>query len=174
MKNYLLNSTIIFSALLFLSGCYTVIWMPEDEFPSEIVYEGYYSEMYYGDYYSFYDYPWWIGIVPPSTPVGSGYIRNDNGTISSLRNEGQGRGTDDGRKILPTDPPSRDISKDNNSSKNNSDNNNSWNNNGSSWVNSNDNSSSSRSSDNSSSSRSSDNSSVRNNDGNRNSNSGRR
>jgi hypothetical protein len=31
--------------------------MPEDEFPSEIVYEGYYSEMYYGDYYSFYDYP---------------------------------------------------------------------------------------------------------------------
>ena len=165
MKNYLLNSTIIFLALLFLNGCYTVIWMPEDEFPSEIVYEGYYSEMYYGDYYSFYNYPWWSGCTPSTTPNGSGYIRNENATITSLRNEGQGRGTEEGRKILHTDPPSRDVSNNNNSSKNNTNNNDSWRNN---------NFSSESSNNNSSSNRNSDNSSMRNDTGSRNSNSGRR
>lgn len=151
--------------MLFLSGCYTVLWMPEDEFPSEITTNEYYSETYYGDYYSFYDYPWWINLVPPSTPVGSDYIRTENGTTTSIRNEGQGRGTDDGRKINSTDPPSRDVSNNNNSSNNNSNNNNSSNSNNSSSVNSNNDSSSSRSSDNNS---------IRNNDGNRNSNTGRK
>jgi hypothetical protein len=162
MKKYLLKSTIIFSALFFLSGCYTVIWMPEDEFPSETVYEGYYPEMYYGDYYSFYNYPWWSGFTPSTTPNGSDYIRSENATITSLRNEGQGRGTDDGRKILHTDPPRRDVSNDNSSSSYTSSNN--------SWSNH----SSSESSNNSSSTRNSDNSSMRNDNGSRNSNSGRR
>jgi hypothetical protein len=162
MKNYLLNSTIIFLALLFLSGCYTVIWMPEDELPSENVTSEYYEEIYYGDYYAFYNCPWWVGIIPPADPVGNGYIRNDNTTTTSLRNEGQGRGKDDGRKILHTDPPRRDVSNDNSSSSYTSSNN--------SWSNH----SSSESSNNSSSTRNSDNSSMRNDTGSRNSNSGRR
>lgn len=153
------------SAMLFLSGCYTVLWMPEDEFPSESAVNEFYSETYYGDYYSFYDYPWWLSLVPPSTPVGSDYIRTKNETTTSIRNEGQGRGTDDGRTIRNTDPPSRDVSNDNNSSNNNSNSNNSSNNNNSSSVNSNNDSSSTRNSDNNS---------IRNNDGNRNSNTGRR
>jgi hypothetical protein len=163
MKNHILSLMIIFSALLFFSGCYTVIWMPEDEFPSEIVYEGYYSEMYYGDYYSFYNYPWWSGFAPSITPNGKGYIRNENETTMSLRNEGQGRGTDNGRKIPQTDPPRRDVSNDNSSSNSTSSN--------SSWSN---HSSSESSNNSSSSSRSSDNSSMRNDTGSRNSNSGRR
>ena len=153
----------IFSAMLFFSGCYTVLWMPEDEFPAETTTNEYYDEAYYGDYYGFYDYPWWLRLAPPSTPVGSDNKRTENGTTTSIRNEGQGRGTDNDRKILPTSPPSRDVSKDNNSSNNTSKSNSSSNNNSSS-VNSNS----------SSSTRSSDNNSVRNNDGNRNSNSGRK
>lgn len=164
MKKSILNSVITISAMLFLSGCYTVLWMPEDKFPSEIATNEYYSETYYGDYYSFYDYPWWLSLVPPSTPVGNDYIRTKNETTTSIRNEGQGRGTDNGRTIRSTDPPSRDVSN-NNSSNNNSNSNNSSNNNNSSSVNSNNNNSSTRSSDNNS---------VRNNDGNRNSNSGRK
>lgn len=153
------------SAMPFLSGCYTVLWMPEDEFPSESTVNDFYSETYYGDYYSFYDYPWWLRLAPPSTPVGSDYIRTENGTTTSVRNEGQGRGTDNDRKILTTSPPSRDASTNNNSSNTNSNNNKSSNNNNSSSVNSNNNNSNTRSSDNNS---------IRNNDGNRNSNSGRK
>ena len=164
MKKNILNLIVIISAIFFLSGCYTVLWMPEDEFPSEMVTNEYYSEDYFGDYYSFYDYPWWLNIVPPSVPVGKTYIRTENGTITSIRNEGQGRGTDDNRKILPTDPPSKDVSKSNDSSNNRSNNNNS----------SNDHNSSSANSNNNSNTRSSDNNSIRNNDGNRNSNSGRK
>ncbi len=152
---------IIISAPIFLSGCYTVIWMPEDQFPSENTANEYYDETYYGDYYTFYDYPWWLRLAPPSTSIGNDYIRNENGTTSSIRNEGNGRGTDNGRTILPTNPPSRSGSN-NNSSNNNT--------NGSS----NDNSSTTNSNNNNSNDRNSNNSSIRNNDGNRNSNSGRK
>ena len=159
MKKHILKLIIILSAIFFLSGCYTVLWMPQDEFPTESSYNEFYSEPYYGDYYSFYDYPWWLNLVPPSTPVGSDYIRTENGTTTSIRNEGEGRGTDTKREIRTTDPPSRDVSNNNNSS------NNSSNNNNSSSVNSNNNNSSTRSSDNNS---------IRNNDGNRSSNTGRK
>jgi hypothetical protein len=163
MKKHVLNLTIIFSSLIFFNGCYTEIWLPEDGLPSENVTSEYYEEIYYGDYYTFYNCPWWIDIIPPADPVGSGYIRNENQTTMSLRNEGQGRGTDDGRKILHTNPPSRDESNNNSSSNSTSSN--------SSWGNQ---SSSGSSYSNSSSSRSSDNSSMRNDTGSRNSNSGRR
>lgn len=158
MKRYNLNSILIFSTIFILSGCYTVLWMPDEQFPSEITSNEYYDETYYGDYYGFYDYPWWLTFAPPSVPIGSDYIRNESGTTSSVRNEGQGRGTENDKKILTTSPPSRDISNSNNSNKNNSSNNN--------------NSSSTNS--NNDSSRSSDNNSIRNNDGNRNTNSGRK
>ena len=102
MKKYILKSIIIFSAIFFLSGCYTVLWMPEDEFPTESSYNEFYSEPYYGDYYSFYDYPWWLRLAPPSTPVGSDYIRNENGTTSSIRNEGQGQRNRMTKKIFTT------------------------------------------------------------------------
>lgn len=162
MKKHILNVTIIFSALLFLNGCYTEIWLPEDGLPSENVTSEYYEEIYYGDYYAFYNCPWWIGVIPPADPVGIGYIRNENETTMSLRDEGQGRGTDNGRTILHTNPPGRNES--NNSSSTSTSSNSSWSNH----------SSSESSYSNGSSSRSSDNSSMRNDTGSRNSNSGRR
>lgn len=162
MKKYSVKSIIIFAAMIFFSGCYTELWMPEDEFPSESSYNEFYSEPYFGDYYSFYDYPWWLRLTPPSIPVGDEQIRNENGTTSSLRNEGQGRGTPDDRKIISTSPPSREGS---NSSSTNSN---------STSSSSSNNNSSGNSNSNSSSTRSSDNSSIRNNDGNRNTNSGRK
>lgn len=162
MKKHILNLKIIFSSLIFLNGCYTEIWLPEDGLPSDNVTLVYYEEIYYGDYYAFYNCPWWIDIIPPANPVGSVYITDENETTVSLRNEGQGRRSDDGRKILHTNPPSRDES--NNSSSNSTSSTSSWSNQ----------SSSGSSYSNSSSSRSSENSSMRNDTGSRNSNSGRR
>lgn len=160
MKKYIL-SILILSALFLINGCYTVIWMPDEQFPSEVTTNEYYDQTYYGDYYGFYDYPWWMRLAPPSTPIGSDYIRNENGTTSSLRNEGEGRNTDTGRKVLQTAPPSRDSNSGTSTNETNSSSNN---NNNSSSVNSNSNSNT----------RNSDSNSIRNNDGNRNSNSGRR
>jgi hypothetical protein len=157
MLKFLLSIVILLS----VSGCYTVIWMPEDEFPSESSYNEYYSEPYYGDYYSFYGHPWWLNFAPPSVPVGSDYIREENGSTSSLRNEGQGRGNDNTR-ILTTPPPSRDGSSNNNSTTTTTKSGNINSNSGNSNNNSNSNT------------RSSDNNSIRNNDGNRNTNSGRK
>ena len=76
-----------------MSGCYTVIWMPEDEFPSEIATNEYYPETYYGDYYSFYDYPWWLSICSSKRyllEVITSELKMER--TSSIRNEGQGRG----------------------------------------------------------------------------------
>lgn len=157
MKMRVINLLVIFFAVLFLNGCYTVIWMPEDKFPSENTSSNYYDEFYYGDYYSFYDYPWWLRFSPPSTPVGIDYNRSNNETTSSIRNEGSGRSTSTDRKILETAPPSRDGSNNNsstNTTKSSSDSN--------------------SSSTNSNNTRSSDSNSIRNNDGNRNTNSGRK
>ena len=159
MKLYMMKLFLSIVVLLSVSGCYTVIWMPEDEFPSEGSYNEFYSEPYYGDYYTFYDYPWWLDLSPPSVPVGSDNTREANGTTSSIRNDGQGRGNDNTR-ILTTPPPSRDGSSNNNTT--------------TTTKSGNSNSNSGNSNNNNSNTRSSDNNSIRNNDGNRNTNSGRK
>ena len=152
----------IISSAFLLNGCYTILWTPEEDFPSESTINNYYDETYYGDYYSFYDYPWWLSIAPPAAPIGSDYIRTKDGTITNIRNEGQGRNSNDSREIIKTNPPSRDISGSNSSSGSQNSGNSSSS--GSTSVNSSSNNNS----------RSSDNSSVRNNNGGRNSNSGRK
>lgn len=150
------------TAILSFNGCYTVIWMPEDKFPSENTSSNYYDEFYYGDYYSFYGYPWWLRFSPPTTPIGDNYNRNSNETTSSIRNEGSGRSNDNGRTILLTNPPSRDVSGNSGGTGNSSTESNTKGN------------STSESTNNNSGNRRSDNNSIRNNDGNRNSNSGRK
>ncbi len=160
MKLYFAKIILLLTLLLSFSGCYTVIWMPEDEFPSEGSYNEFYSETYYGDYYTFYDYPWWLDFAPPSVPVGSDNTREANGTTSSIRNDGQGRGNDN-KRILTTPPPSREGSNNNNTTT-------------TTTKSGNSNSNSGNSNNNNSNTRSSDNNSIRNNDGNRNTNSGRK
>ncbi len=71
MKNIILNLLILTAVGLFLSGCYTVVWSPEDNFPTQSDYEqgyydGYYGSPFYGDYGYYYNYPWWLNIAPPA------------------------------------------------------------------------------------------------------------
>lgn len=110
MKNLYYKILTIFITALLYGGCYTVIWTPEEEFPVENNYSEFYSETYYGDYYSFYDYPWWLRISPPNTKVGTGFVRDENSSTSAVRNDGQGRSNNDRRQILQTNPPSREVS----------------------------------------------------------------
>ena len=163
---------IILLMTILISGCYTVIWTPDQEFPNEsnteYDYDSYYPDYYYGGYYDFYDYPWWLTITPPS------YIapkdknnRSDNSNVSTLRNTDNGRGTEERKEILTTPPPTRTENKkpsDSSSSSSNSGNNRT--NVESSNTNSGNNTSTRESSNSNSNN-------VRNNDGSRN-NSGRR
>jgi hypothetical protein len=164
MKKYIIKSILILTVTISFGGCYTVLWSPEEQLPSENNNQIYYSEPYYGDYNYYYDYPWWLRgprgyIAPVETPSStsqsiqrtSGTVRDNNGSRSTPEND---------RPIVNTKPPSRSSQPKDNSgsaSKTSSDNNSGQ---------------QTRSSDNS---RSSDgNNSARNNNGNRNSESGRR
>jgi hypothetical protein len=122
MKNLKVNAALFFVlGLSFLtSGCYTVIWTPEKEFPNESNYLPYGSGYYYYDeYYYYYDYPWWLEITPPSKTE-TKYERDRNSDISKIRNAGDGRGTDNTREILNTPPPTKSSDSGNNSNNNNS------------------------------------------------------
>lgn len=117
MKN-LLRSVLV--AILFLSftGCYTVIWSPDMEFPdrqnSDEEYSGYYSDSYYGGYYYYYDYPWWMAITPPSYYIGDNDEENirDRSTGSLRNNDGTRNVTDERNGILDPGPPRRDANRD--------------------------------------------------------------
>lgn len=124
MKRYLINLFLILSLAVIVPGCYTIIWTPDEEFPSERDYEyqSYYPDNYYGDYYYFYDYPWWLTITPPD------YTETDNSSIERNRETTRSRNTDGGRSIdrrnpdngnnngniIQTATPTRDRSSDNN------------------------------------------------------------
>jgi hypothetical protein len=110
----ILFSTIILVSF-FISGCYTVIWTPEDEFPNDENYNndpGYYID----NYYYYYDYPWWYTITPPSPKTKNGeYERDRNNNINKIRNNGDGRRTEEqGREVLNTPPPTVDSDSDKN------------------------------------------------------------
>ena len=161
-KQFYIYKLFLLAGFLF-SGCYTVIWMPQDKFPTDYAADNYYyDEFYYGSYYPVDNSPWWLRFSPPSTPIGDTFNRKDNETTSSIRNEGSGRSTYKERPILITNPPSKESS--GSSGSTGSTNTNSSSSSNSSNVNSKSNSGS----------RNSDNSSIRNNDGNRNTNSGRK
>ena len=116
LSKILLLITIVIS--FFISGCYTVLWTPEEELPNESNYQpepGYYID----DYYYYYDYPWWLTVNHPvrNENSNSNYERDKNNNISTLRNTGDGRGTQGTRGDILTPPP---VSKDNNSNGNSS------------------------------------------------------
>lgn len=115
MKKILLN---IFLAVIFvfgLSGCYTIIWSPDSEFPTQENFDNssvYYIDNYYGPYYGWYDVPWWLDYVPPST----------NPPHQRDTDTGRIRETDGGRggsgEVPRVDPPSRNEDSGNNSGTN--------------------------------------------------------
>lgn len=61
---------LLFLVSLSFTGCYTVLWTTDQEFPSESSYygsyDGYYSDPYYGEYNYYYEYPWWLSFSPPT------------------------------------------------------------------------------------------------------------
>ena len=184
MKSITKILLLLFGIGFLFTGCYTVVWDPSQEFPSDQTSNDtseFYDTDYYGGYYGFYETPWWIAFPPsiavPNNDQGNTITRNlNNGRsneVESSRNSG-GRGyTDDnGRTFLP--PPttssgsnsSGTVSKPPTTTRDSGSNNNS------------DSNTSTTSSNNSSSSnnngRSSGSSNTRNDSGSRNSGSGRR
>jgi hypothetical protein len=157
--------------LIYFGGCYTVLWSPQEQLPSENNTQVYYSEPYYGEYNYYYDNPWWITarplyVTPPEETQSSERSRNatsidgnSNVTSTPRNNNGSRNNPDNNGSVIRTATPSRNS--------NSSDNNPVYKNNTS-----NNSGEQTRSSENSRSNEG--NNSARNNNGNRNSGNGRR
>ncbi len=92
---------VIFSAsLLAFSGCYTILWTPEDEMPDERPASGsssensnytpvdeYYSPASYGGYSDYYYQPWWHKITLPT----ASRVVNQKGANVGQTTDSQGR-----------------------------------------------------------------------------------
>jgi len=146
-----------------------VLWTPDENLPADNSAnqeDTFYPEIYYGDYGSYYNTPWWNTITYSINQ--NGYIRDTSRAENFVRNNDGGRGTSP-RNVLTTPPPARvEPNNSNSGSTNNSDRN-------TSTSNSNNNRVETTNTGNNSSSRSGNtkNNSVRNNNGSRNTN-GRR
>lgn len=175
----------IFALQFLFTGCYTIVWDPDEQFPTSENLSGntgFYEEDYYGSYGGYYETPWWITLpVYVVYPNSENPVTPRSSDTQTLRNSGGGRGTQDRAPSLTnptrgtttssggtgsttdinkTPPPTRNT--DTNKSSDTSSKS------GSSH------SSSSSSTSNSTNTRSSDSNNVRNESGNRNSGSGRR
>ncbi len=173
MKKYLIEILLISLITVGLTGCYTMLWTPDQNYPTENTNnqeDTFYPAEYYGDYSSYYATPWWLTIAPPYQ-YNSNQQYNKNGRSQSttlIRNSNGERGSVP-RTVLDTPPPARvEPANTTSSGSNNSNNSNSSNNSNGSRV-------ESTNSGNNSASRSgnSNNNSLRNNNGSRNTN-GRR
>ncbi len=106
MKTLLLKTLFIALITMGLNGCYTIIWSPDSELPTEdnSVTSAYYGDTYYGEYYYFYDTPWWweYNYTPAAASTERG---NETAPVRDLG----GRGTPTGPVIIETAPPTRDI-----------------------------------------------------------------
>ncbi len=108
MNKYLIKIILIMVTVISFGGCYTVLWSPDQQLPSESNNQIYYSEPYYGEYNYYYDYPWWITarqlyITPPPSQstersAGTTSIRDNNGSRNTLENN---------RPVINTSPPTR-------------------------------------------------------------------
>lgn len=80
MKNTIKLFALVFVMSFYFTGCYTIIWNPNEEFPdAENSYESssdFYDYDYYGGYVNYYESPWWV-----SAPV---YITLPDGTTEKL------------------------------------------------------------------------------------------
>ncbi len=106
MKTLILKIVFIALVTLGLNGCYTIIWSPDSEFPTEdnSTTDIYYGNPYYGDYYYFYDTPWWWDYS--YTPVVT--KQRENTATGSIRDLGRGQ---EPRVpvVIETAPPSRNA-----------------------------------------------------------------
>lgn len=122
-----LNKVITSILIIFINGCYTVIWTPEERMPSESDYsnenildvnEEYYPIVLYGGYNYYYTQPWWYSLSYNfNIPIND--AENNLSDSESVRNSVNGRNIDSGRDpILETTPPSRSSNSGNNTNSN--------------------------------------------------------
>jgi len=108
MKKNLYRIMLIPFMAVALSGCYTVMWMPDqsssDYQDEQNQNDYYYPETNYGDYYNFYDSPWWYTAIDQNSGSNP-YIRDTNKSTEFLRNAGD-RGRSPSRGGGLTVPPS--------------------------------------------------------------------
>lgn len=101
MKNYIFAALTLFS----FSGCYTVLLTSEDDY-STYNENNYYTSICYGDYYYFYDNPWW---GTPTYSITKTKKRDDDKNLNKLRNNDrkEGRPQFIGNPVITVPPPSR-------------------------------------------------------------------
>lgn len=165
---------ILLSIILFgLTGCYTVIWKPNEQMPASYQKNEFYNSDYYGEYYDYYDTPWWIlnpiNIYAPSQSLNNETTKRDK-TLNNVRNQSGDRNVIERERVNSgrneyTPPAPVSVSGGNNQGSNNSNSQN--NNSGSSSTVTNEEQNRTRSNNN-------DSNSVRNENGNRNSGNSRR
>jgi len=94
-----------------IQGCYTVIWTPDVAFPTKGQSdnsESYYDEPYYGEYYPYYEMPWWYSVSPPQRLIIPASERTAQET-KTRNGSSSDRGTDNShRPIIETGSPTRE------------------------------------------------------------------
>ena len=92
MKKNLLKILMVTFIAVGLSGCYTVMWMPNQNSANyqdqQNQNDYYYPENYYGDYNNFYDSPWWYNVASQNSSSGS-YVRDTSKGMEFIRNAGE-------------------------------------------------------------------------------------
>jgi hypothetical protein len=92
MKKHITKILLIPLIGLLFSGCYTTLWMPDGDYDSEDIQtnegENFYPVNDYGDYYYFYNRPWWYTAVQTEQAK-----NNRTKDASALRNTDSGRNT---------------------------------------------------------------------------------
>ncbi len=124
MKNSIKFFALVFVLSFYFTGCYTIVWDPNEEFNYSDNSSGsssFYDEDYYGSYVDYYDIPWWISypvyITQPGGTTISNSITKDrtngndnrNSGTETIRNGGNGRGNSDSNSgthpVIITNPP---------------------------------------------------------------------
>ena len=92
MKKTINIIILIFGLGFLLTGCYTIVWDPREEYPNDDNYtesDGFYESDYYGGYGDYYESPWWI-----TTPVFVVYPGGEDSPTTKDRNNGRSSDTE--------------------------------------------------------------------------------
>jgi hypothetical protein len=101
MKHLIYKSVIAFVLLFGLQGCYTKLWSPDMEFPNASNSSQVYNYYYHGHYYDYYYSPWWYNITPPAVYNDPGSTRDSE--TGAIRNNDGGR-SGQGTVLTPGTP----------------------------------------------------------------------
>ena len=120
-NKFLLLALIIVGSIfsLSLTGCYTVMWSPDQssQAQQDDPSDGYYDNTYYGDYYNYYDVPWWRSI-PAVTSTGTGNAIRDKQSESLRNSDGLDRSTPPRLQVPSSSIPTRNSNPSGSSSEN--------------------------------------------------------